>query len=321
MGGGENMSLAVETEKLVKVYGNGKTMVKALGGIDMKVPKASVFGLFGPNGSGKTTLISILVGLLLPTSGSAKVLGFDVTRESVEIRRRVGLLPEGFGFYDHMTALENLVFLATLDGVPSSQREKRALEALEAVGLKDRADAKVSTFSRGMKQRLGVAQSLLKDPELLIFDEPTVGIDPEGAAEFRNLVRKMNRDGKTILLSTHLLYEVGMICTHAAIIREGRLLVQGSVDELYRSVREAKGFRYEIRVKPGSDMPLQEIRSIPSVIEIARSDNRVTVLSKNDIGSILFSLVTKNPYKDIVESLTPVEPSWEEIYRFYQEGG
>ncbi len=313
------MSLAVETEKLVKIYGNGKTMLKALNGINMKVPKASVFGLFGPNGSGKTTLISILVGLLLPTSGSARVLGFDAARDSVEIRRRVGLLPEGFGFYDHMTALENLVFLATLDGVPPDQREKRALEVLETVGLKDRANAKVSTFSRGMKQRLGVAQALLKDPELLIFDEPTVGIDPEGAAEFRNLVRRMNREGKTVLLSTHLLYEVGMICTHAVIIREGRLLVQGSVDELYRSVREAKGFRYEIRVKPGSEMPLQEIRSILGVIEITQRDNHVTVLTRNDIGGSLFSLLTRNPYKDIVESLTPVEPSWEEIYRFYQE--
>ncbi|MEM3649006.1 MAG: ATP-binding cassette domain-containing protein [Thermoproteota archaeon] len=313
------MSLAVETERLVKIYGNGKTMLKALNGIDMKVPKASVFGLFGPNGSGKTTLISILVGLLLPTSGSARVLGFDAARDSVEIRRRVGLLPEGFGFYDHMTALENLVFLATLDGVPPDQREERALEALETVGLKDRANAKVSTFSRGMKQRLGVAQALLKDPELLIFDEPTVGIDPEGAAEFRNLVRRMNREGRTVLLSTHLLYEVGMICTHAAIIREGRLLVQGSVDELYRSVREAKGFRYEIRVKPGSEMPLQEIRSLPGVIEIMQRDNHVTVLTRKDIGGSLFSLVTRNPYKDIVESLTPIEPSWEEIYRFYQE--
>ncbi|MEM2929507.1 MAG: ABC transporter ATP-binding protein [Thermoproteota archaeon] len=313
------MSLAVETEKLVKIYGNGKSTLKALNSIDMKVPKASVFGLFGPNGSGKTTLISILVGLLLPTSGSARVLGFDAARDSVEIRRRVGLLPEGFGFYDHMTALENLVFLATLDGVPPDQREERALEALEKVGLKDRANAKVSTFSRGMRQRLGVAQALLKDPELLIFDEPTVGIDPEGAAEFRNLVRRMNREGRTILLSTHLLYEVGMICTHAAIIREGRLLVQGSVDELYRSVREAKGFRYEIRVKPGSEMPLQEIRSMPGVIEITQRDNHVTVLTRNDIGGSLFSLVTRNPYKDIVESLTPIEPSWEEIYRFYQE--
>lgn len=315
------MSLAIETEKLVKIYGNGKSMVKALNSIDMKVPKASVFGLFGPNGSGKTTLISILVGLLLPMSGSARVLGFDATKHSVEIRRRVGLLPEGFGFYDHMTALENLTFLATLDGIPSDQRRKRALEALETVGLKDRADAKVSTFSRGMRQRLGVAQALLKDPELLLFDEPTVGIDPEGAAEFRNLVRRMNREGKTILLSTHLLYEVGMICTHAAIIREGRLLVQGSVDELYQSVRKEKGFRYEIRVKPGSEIPLQEIRSMPSVVEITQSDNRVTILSKNDMGSSLFSLITKSPYKDLVESLTPVEPSWEEIYRFYQEGG
>ncbi|MGQ9479700.1 MAG: ABC transporter ATP-binding protein [Thermoproteota archaeon] len=314
------MSLAIETENLVKVYGKENSGIKALNGVNMKVPKASTYGLFGPNGSGKTTLISILVGLLLPTSGNAKVLGLDAVKDSVEIRKRVGLLPEGFGFYDHMTALENLAFLATLDGTPSDQRKKRALEVLETVGLKDRANDKVSTFSRGMKQRLGVAQALLKDPELLIFDEPTVGIDPEGAAEFRNLVRKMNKEGKTILMSTHLLYEVGMVCTHAAMIREGRILTQGSIEELYRPVKSAKGYRYEIRVKAGYETPLQEIKAMAGVKEITQSEDRITVSSNTDIGRDLLSLVTKSPYKEIVESLTPVEPSWEEIYQFYQEG-
>ncbi|MBO3800561.1 MAG: ABC transporter ATP-binding protein [Candidatus Brockarchaeota archaeon] len=315
------MDLAIETENLVRIYGKGDSGIKALDGISIKIPKASTYGLFGPNGSGKTTLISILVGLLLPTSGSAKVLGFDVVKDSVEIRRRVGLLPEGFGFYDNMTALENLVFLATLDKIPLDQRNRRALEALETVGLKDRANDKVSTFSRGMKQRLGIAQALLKDPELLIFDEPTVGIDPEGAAEFRNLVKRMNREGKTILMSTHLLYEVGMVCTHAAVIRGGRLLVQGGVEELYQSVREAKGYRYELRVKPSGEMLLQEIKSISGVIEIRQSENGVTVLSKKEIWGELLTLVSKPQFKDAVESLKPIEPSWDEIYRFYQEGG
>jgi len=314
------MSLAIETENLVKIYGKENSGIKALNGVNMKVPKSSTYGLFGPNGSGKTTLISILIGLLLPTSGSAKVLGLDTVKDSVEIRKRVSLLPEGFGFYDHMTALENLTFLATLDGIPPDHRKKRALEALETVGLKDRANDKVSTFSRGMKQRLGVAQTLLKDPELLIFDEPTVGIDPEGAAEFRNLVRRMNKEGKTILMSTHLLYEVGMVCTHAAMIREGRILTQGSIEELYQPVKEARGYRYEIRVKPGSEIPLQEIKSMPGVKEITQGGDRITVSSNKDIGRSLLSLVAKNPYKELVESLTPIEPSWEDIYQFYQEG-
>lgn len=314
------MSLAIEAENLVKIYGKENSGIKALNGVNMKVPKASTYGLFGPNGSGKTTLISILVGLLLPTSGNAKVLGLDAVKDSVEIRKRVGLLPEGFGFYDHMTALENLTFLATLDGLPSDQRKKRALEALETVGLKDRANDKVSTLSRGMKQRLGVAQALLKDPELLIFDEPTVGIDPEGAAEFRSLVRRMSKEGKTILMSTHLLYEVGMVCTHAAMIREGRLLTQGSIEELYRPVKEARGYHYEIRVKTGSEIPLQEIRSMTGVKEITQGEGRINVASNNDIGGDLLLLMTKSPYKEFVESLIPIEPSWEEIYRFYQEG-
>lgn len=314
------MDLAIEVENLVKVYGKGGSGIKALDGISMKIPKASTYGLFGPNGSGKTTLISILVGLLLPTSGSAKVLGFDVVKESVEIRRRVGLLPEGFGFYDHMTALENLVFLATLDKIPPDQRKKKALETLEMVGLKDRANDKISTFSRGMKQRLGIAQALLKDPELLIFDEPTVGIDPEGAAEFRNLVKRMNKEGKTILMSTHLLYEVGMVCTHAAIIRRGKLLAQGSVEELYQSVRKKKGYCYELLVKNGNDALLQEIKSMSDVVEVVQSENYMTVLSKREIWGELLTLISKPQFKNAVESLKPIEPSWDEIYRFYQEG-
>lgn len=314
------MSLAIETESLVKIYGRGRSGIKALNGVNMKIPKSSVYGLFGPNGSGKTTLISIFMGLLLPTSGSARVLGLDVVKDSVRIRKKVSLLPEGFGFYDYMTALENLVFLATLDGIPPDQRKKRALEVLETVGLKDRADDKVSAFSRGMKQRLGIAQALLKEPELLILDEPTVGIDPKGAAEFRNFVREMNKEGKTILMSTHLLHEVGMVCTHAAMIREGRLLVQGSIEEVYRPVKEKRGYRYEIRIKPGSKIPLEEIKSMPGVKGITQGEDRITVSSNNDVGKDLLSLITKNPYKELVESLTPIEPSWEETYKFYQEG-
>ncbi|MGQ9478843.1 MAG: ABC transporter ATP-binding protein [Thermoproteota archaeon] len=314
------MSLAIEVENMVKVYSGGKSAVKALNGLNMKVPKASVYGLFGPNGSGKTTLINILIGLLLPTSGSAKILGFDVTKESLEIRKRTGLLPEGFGFYDHMTALENLIFLASLDHIPKDQRRQKALEALEKVGLRDKADTKVSTFSRGMRQRLGVAQSLMKDPELLIFDEPTVAVDPQGASEFRDLVRRLNKDGKTILLSTHLLYEVGMICTHAGVIREGRILAQGSIEDLYQPVRNAKGYMYEIRIRPDIMVPLQEFSMLRDVKEVRHSDDKITVVANSDIGGELLSLVSKPPFKDAVESMAPVNPSWEEIYQFYQGG-
>lgn len=311
------MEFAIETENLVKVYGDKKSEVRALDGINLRVPKGSIFGLLGPNGSGKSTLISILVGLLLPTSGSAKVLGFDVVRQSVEIRKRVGLLPEGFGLYEHMTALENLTFLALLDDLPPNEVRERALKVLEVVGLKDKANTKVSTFSRGMLQRLGIAQALLKDPELLIFDEPTVALDPDGASQFRKLVQQLRREGKTILMSTHLLHEVGMICTHSAIVRKGKILAQGSIEELSQAVRASKGYKYEIKVVSNETALLQEIKSLSEVKEVELSNNKITVVSKSDISSVLFALINKGNYK--VESLTPIEPSWEDVYHFYQE--
>jgi len=314
------MSMVIETDNLVKVYGKGKEEVRALNGINMKIPPRSVYGLFGPNGSGKTTLITILIGLQLPTGGSAKVLGHDVLRESVEIRRRVGLLPEGFGFYEHMTALENLSFFGALDDLPAEKVKARALEVLETIGLKEKANAKVATFSRGMMQRLGMAQALMKDPELLMLDEPTVGIDPEGAAEFRDIVRGLNKEGKTVLMSTHLLYEIGMVCTHAAMIRAGKLLAQGTVDELSRPVREAKGFAYEIHVRSGGDTLRQDIKLLPDVREASLRDDKITVIAEKDVGTALFSLMTGDAYRDQIVSVTPVSPSWEDLYQFYQGG-
>lgn len=311
------MEYAIETENLVKVYGDKKSEVRALDGINLKVPKGSIFGLLGPNGAGKSTLISILVGLLLPTSGSAKVLGFDVVRQSVEIRKRVGLLPEGFGLYEYMTALENLTFLGLLDDMPPNEVKKKALEVLEVVGLGDKANTKVSTFSRGMLQRLGIAQALLKDPELLIFDEPTVALDPDGAAQFRSLVQKFGKEGKTIVMSTHLLHEVGMICTHSAIIRKGKILAQGSIEELSQVVKASKGYTYEIKVMAGGAMLLEEVKSLSEVKEVTLTNNTLKIVAKNDVGSKLFALINKGKYR--VESLTPINPSWEDVYHFYQD--
>jgi len=311
------MEYVIETENLVKVYGDKKSEVRALDGINLKVPKGSIFGLLGPNGAGKSTLISILVGLLLPTSGSAKVLGFDVVRQSVEIRKRVGLLPEGFGLYEYMTALENLTFLGLLDDMPPNEVKKKALEVLEVVGLGDKANTKVSTFSRGMLQRLGIAQALLKDPELLIFDEPTVALDPDGAVQFRSLVQKFGKEGKTIVMSTHLLHEVGMICTHSAIIRKGKILAQGSIEELSQAVKASKGYTYEIKVMAGGAMLLEEVKSLPEVKEVTLTNNTLKIVAKNDVGSKLFALINKGKYQ--VESLTPINPSWEDVYHFYQD--
>ncbi|MEM4805373.1 MAG: ABC transporter ATP-binding protein [Thermofilaceae archaeon] len=241
----------IETENLVKVYRDRGGEVRALDGVSLRVPKGVLFGLFGPNGSGKTTLISILIGLQLPTSGTARVLGFDSVRESIEIRKRVGVLPENYGFYEHMTARENLEYLGKLDGIPRSELKQRINEVLELVGLKNWANAKVKGFSRGMTQRLALAQVLLKDPELLLLDEPTLGLDPQGAALFKRMMEEMVKQGKTILVSTHPLHELGYICTHAALIRAGKILAQESLEELSRAYRE-EGVQLRAHCSDGS---------------------------------------------------------------------
>jgi ABC-2 type transport system ATP-binding protein len=307
----------IETENLVKVYRDRSGEVRALDGVTIKVPKGVLFGLFGPNGSGKTTLISILVGLQLPTSGSARVLGYDCVRESIEIRRRVGLLPENYGFYEYMTARENLEYLGKLDGLPAQELKRRIPEVLELVGLREWADAKVKGFSRGMTQRLALAQALLKDPELLILDEPTLGLDPQGTAMFKKLVEQLVKLGKTVLISTHLLHEIGHVCTHAALLRKGRVIAQGSLEELAKAYREAKGYSYELAVAGGAEELLRELKGIDGVTYVGLENDVIKVRASRDIGGELAELAAK--YR--IKSLVPLAPSWDELYQFYQGGG
>ncbi|MEZ0346826.1 MAG: ABC transporter ATP-binding protein [Infirmifilum sp.] len=311
------MEWAVETEGIVKIYRDRTGEVKALDNVNIRVPRGVLFGLFGPNGSGKTTLISILVGLQLPTEGTARVLGFDSLKESLEIRKRVGLLPENYGFYEYMTAFENLRFLGRLDGIPGSELDEKINKVLDLVGLKERANTKVKAFSRGMTQRLALAQALLKDPELLILDEPTLGLDPQGTATFRELVSQLVKEGKTILISTHLLHEIGFICTHAAFIRKGKIVAQGSLEELAKPYRESKGFSYEITVQGSPEDLLKEIRKLPEVIEVRLKNNTIYVRTSKDMGTEMRNLAGKIPVKSFVER----SPSWDELYQFYHGGG
>ena len=312
------MQYVVEAKGLCKYYG----AVRAVDGVDLKVPKGTVFGIFGHNGAGKTTLISILAGLTLPTRGKALVLGYDVVRESVEIRKRIGLLPEGFGFYDNLSALDNLVYLAELDGMDRNTAKKRALEVLETVGLREYAENKVGTFSRGMKQRLGIAQAILKDPDLIILDEPTVGIDPYGATKIRQLIVTIAKGGKTVIISTHLLYEIGRICTHAAIMKMGKVIMEGSLEELTKAIRDTYGYKYEIEVFNYNTLKIvkNSIENIKGVNKIVISDLKIIISSKQDIIREI-----ANVLKDVgveIKTFREVPPSWEQIYTIlYEKSG
>ncbi len=304
------MELVIETKNLTKIY---EKKVVAVDGVNLKVPKGAIAGLIGHNGAGKTTLISMLTGLILPTKGSGKVLGYDIIKESLEIRKRVGLLPEGFGFYDHLTAYQNLKYIAELNSIDRKEADKRIIEVLKTVGLEKHKDSKVKGFSRGMKQRLGIAQALLKDPQLLILDEPTVGIDPEGAIGFRILMRKLVEEGRTVILSTHLLHELGDICDYIIVMKQGKLLAQGYVKDLQREYEEKKGYVYEIRVRKGAEKLYQEVKELG---EAVLKDNVITVKCSRDTVEDLNS-VFKKTEGVVLEEFKVVKPSLENLFLYY----
>ncbi|MET3936175.1 ABC-2 type transport system ATP-binding protein [Arthrobacter sp. OAP107] len=222
-------ALALETKGLSKRFGRQM----AVNSIDLAVPRGAVFGFLGPNGSGKTTTIRMMLGLAAPTAGEVRVLGLDMPRQLDEVLPRVGALVEGPAFYPFLSGAANLHRLDAADrhATPSTRRA-RVGEALERVGLSHAARKKVRAYSLGMKQRLGIANALLARRELLVLDEPTNGLDPQGTREVRHLVRSLAADGATVFVSSHLLAEVEQICTHAAIMSAGRLVAQGPLAEL-----------------------------------------------------------------------------------------
>ncbi len=215
----------IETEGLRKSFGEQI----AVDGVDLRVPRGSAFGYLGPNGAGKTTLIRILLGLTQPSGGTMRILGSPMPKERAKALARVGAIVEEPGFHRHLSGRENLWIAAA---ARESHAHQRIDAVLEQVGLADRADDRVATYSQGMRQRLGIARCLLSDPELLILDEPTNGLDPGGIQEFRALVRGWIDEGRTLVLSSHLLDEVEKICDHIAIVDRGRIVAQGTLAEL-----------------------------------------------------------------------------------------
>ncbi|CAH0248355.1 MULTISPECIES: ABC transporter ATP-binding protein [unclassified Arthrobacter] len=227
--GGPGAELSIETRGLTKRFGQQL----AVNGVDLAVPKGAVFGFLGPNGSGKTTTIRLLLGLATATGGTMRVLGEDMPRKLADVLPRVGALVEGPAFYPFLSGAANLRRMDAADPYGSAAtRRARVQSALERVGLTHAADKLVRAYSLGMKQRLGIANALLAPRELLVLDEPTNGLDPQGTREVRSLVRSLAADGATVFVSSHLLAEVEQICTHAAIMSAGRLVAQGTLAEL-----------------------------------------------------------------------------------------
>ncbi len=255
---------AIETEGLTKRFGG----YLAVNDVDLRVPRGAVFGFLGPNGSGKTTTIRMLLGLAAPTSGEAHVLGRPMPRDLGAVLPDVGALVEGPGFYPYLSGTANLHRLDTADPhAVSATRRARVALALERVGLEHAARKKVKAYSLGMKQRLGIANALLTPRRLLVLDEPTNGLDPQGTREVRSLVRSLAAEGTTVFVSSHLLAEIEQICTHAAVMSVGRLVAQGTLEQL-RGVGRAG-----VRVfTPDREAAARVLRGLGMTVEPASVD-------------------------------------------------
>jgi ABC-2 type transport system ATP-binding protein len=266
---------AIEVDDLSRTYRSrkkllrgGVTEVEALRGVTFSVEPGELFGLLGPNGAGKTTTIKILTTLLLPTAGSARVLGLDPATEHRELRRRIGYVFGGDkGLYERISALDNLRFFADVYRVPVRSKQRRIDELLELVGLKGREHERVETYSRGMRQRLHIARGLLHDPEVLFLDEPTIGLDPVGAREIRDAVAALQQAGKTILLTTHYMLEADELCDRVAIITDGQIVAEGTPAELKRGISDRNVIEIEVfGVDDESIVRLRAVAGVESVI-------------------------------------------------------
>jgi ABC-2 type transport system ATP-binding protein len=301
----------ITTRDLTKRYG----AVKAVDGVSFAIERGEIFGLLGPNGAGKTTTILMLLGLCDISSGQARVLGHDPAREPLAVKLRVGYLPDAVGFYDNLTAAANLRYSARLIGIAPAERDQRIADSLARVGLSDVADKRVSTFSRGMRQRLGLAEILMKQAEIAILDEPTTGLDPQATLELLKVIRGLKHDGVSVLLSSHLLDRVQSVCDRVALFQGGRITLMGTVAELSRQVLGG-GFAVEVEAE-GSGLA-QKLALIPGVSAVEEvATGRVRLLADRDVRSEAAAAVVSAGGR--LKRLSVEEPSLETIYTRYFE--
>src|SRR5215210_2977590 len=234
--------------------------IEAVRGVSFEIAKGELFGLLGPNGAGKTTTIKMLITLLIPTGGNARVLGYDVVKDAREVRKRIGYVFGGErGVYERLSGYDNLRYFAELYGVPPREQKRRIGELLELVGLQGREHERAEGYSRGMKQRLHVARGLLHDPDVLFLDEPTIGLDPVGAREVRATIGSLTEAGKTVLLTTHYMFEADALCDRIAIISKGDIVAEGTPAELKRGV--AEGRVVEVEVFGAAEQCVERVRA------------------------------------------------------------
>jgi ABC-2 type transport system ATP-binding protein len=304
----ENSVPAVQTTGLTRVYGS----MVALNSLTLTVNRGDLFGFIGSNGAGKTTTLRILATFLAPSGGKAEVLGHDVVHDADRVRHIIGYMPDFFGVYKDMEVTEYLDFFGACYKIPSAQREKTVNDVLELVGLSEKKGSLIGALSRGMQQRLGLARVLIHDPQLLLLDEPASGLDPRARIEMMAILQELQRMGKTIIISSHILSELQTLCNRVAIIEKGKLIYSGPV----QGVRDqmAAGQVYWVKVATDTDQAMQMLKSRPEVAEISRVDGqmKVTLTSHDTDPSFLADTLVRGGAK--VTGLWEDELGLEEVF-------
>ncbi|MCV9385766.1 ABC transporter ATP-binding protein [Reichenbachiella ulvae] len=310
----------IDIQNLVKTY-PGHT---AVDGLNLKIRKGEVFGLLGPNGAGKSTTILMLMGMTDPSEGSLRVCGIDPTRQPVEVKRKVGYLPENVGFYEDRSGLDNLVYLARLNGFNLQEAESKAEEMLEKVGLTEAAHKKVGQYSRGMRQRLGLADTLIKSPEVIILDEPTLGIDPKGVKELLALITRLSKEeGLTVLLSSHHLHQVQQVCDRVGLFVAGKLIAEGDLESLSQQLFAESEQRVEAHVSADNpskiEQAIQQISALDEVKTVERQEDRLQITCTGHSSPRIAREIAAADL-DLI-NLSQKQLGLDEIYQRYFEGG
>ena len=300
----------IRTENLTKVY-NGKP---AVDGLNLEVGEGEIFGFLGPNGAGKSTTILMLTGMIEPTAGRCFVDGIEVANDPLAVKRIIGCLPEDVGFYGNLTGEQNLDYFARFYDMNAADRKERIAEILRLVHL-DGVTQKAGEYSRGMKQRLGLAQALINDPKVLFLDEPTANLDPEGVREYRDLVTRLAGEGKTVFVSSHILSEVRAVCRTVGLLAAGRLVAQGTIDEVARTLASPGGETFRIVVETAEDLP---DLSDPDIIEFERDGNRAVIQAKSDIRERLAAAIAEEGLH--IREIRLEEPSIEDAFMALYRG-
>ncbi|MDD4109301.1 MAG: ABC transporter ATP-binding protein [Prolixibacteraceae bacterium] len=323
------MRKVIEISGLTKRYGN-HTVVNNL---NLSVGEGEIFGLLGPNGAGKSTTILMLMGLTEPDEGNAVVCGLNPTRNPIRVKRKVGYLPEDVGFYDDFTGLENLVYTARLNNIPKAKAEENAVQLLKRVNLLNEKDKKAGKYSRGMRQRLGLADVLIKNPEVIILDEPTLGIDPSGIKDFLDLIVHLSRqEGITVLFSSHNLYQVQKVCDRVGIFVDGKLLAEGDIHSLAKKLFSSHLYSIEGEIAftgdfqnntNGNQISVDRINEKLSTLEgvekVMIEENYFYIESEHDIASQISRLIVNEGFG--LHYLTRKEYGLDDIYHEYFQGG